>query len=49
MSAVDRRVAGAEACSRGYVDLAAMKILVKVGRKQRENRCRRKGKGSLTM
>ena len=49
MSAVGRRVARVEACSRGYVDLAAMKILVKVGTKQCENHCHRKGKGSLTM
>ena len=49
MSAVDRRIVRVEACLRRYVDLAIMKILVKVGSKQCENHCHRKGKGSLTM
>ena len=46
---VDRRPAWAEACSRGCVDRAEMKILAIVRTKYCENQYHRKGKGSLTM
>ena len=46
---LSRRSARNEAVLRGAVDHVEMRILVKVGIKQRENRCDRKGKGSLAM
>ena len=49
MIVIDRRSAGAEACSRECVDPVGMRILAVVGSKQSENLCHRKGKGSLTM
>ena len=46
---VGRRSAWAEACPRGYVDRAEMKILAIVRTKYCENQYHRKGKGFLTM
>ena len=46
---VGRPPVRADASLREGVDLVGKKILVRVRSKQRENRCHRRGKGSLTM